>query len=1040
MKISFRLALAWFLAISAGHAAERTLFEFGSSANCGWKVWNGGFADPADAARQLDFRADGLRVAVDRNRSKTPWPRVVLGPAVPKAPELPADAKIRLTFRIPSGSAVSGVGQLSVIDAQGEKFPFAPLETVRDGERVTATFHVREGGHIGGFAATQPVKGKTSGRNRNDRFDLPLKLDTVSFRFHPDRTSGQVVLERLSAWEDVAPTLETRRPVFDFVAADEMFAFSGAPTFWREGRPATTGACRCVSFRYASFPGPKPVPGLQALEVAVDSRLPVAGTAVVECVNPATGEKTRTKAPWRPVTRFEPNLPHGTDYQVTRLEFWPEKAGAFDFAVRSVTGVWRETEAQAVRPDIDTGNPLHVSRGAHEPPHVTLANTAARPVAVTGTWRVVDFWGRGADLRTDATLAPGEVRRFALPGPFAKGIWFVRGELQGADGSVERHELRFAVLDAHVVEPRWPRGKHFRMGVNYHAGRFARGDRERTMDALAAAGVKLVRLGGYHFSSVMPAEGVYDWAKPDAIMAAGEARGISFDAGLYAPPGWSVDRAARDRFKGERKMAQFPPKPGYMGAYAEAIARRYGTKIDYYELGNEWDLVPAPILPEADAIRLQKEAWEGLKKGCPDAKLMPNGWTSDFLFDRPGMDRKGFQERYMRATKGFYDFHPIHIHGAFETYVERIERFMEQRREAGIADVPWFSNETAITTVNGAEDLAARTVWKKILFAWSMGSVDYIWYNLKATGWVPSDPEQAYGLITADYYPRATYAALSGLIGALQGLDFDARLIREKSRWAFRFKGTKGAFAGVACAGWDTAAPVGGCAVRVKTDAAHAWSVDLFGNRTALSVADGQVVWHVTSDPCALLCDGATFAAPDAGDLRAVPDPPDAVKTIPAGDPAARAPDFVLDRPEHVHDLYEADPASVVRVWKGPSDHAARVWLQKTEAGLRVRAEVTDDVDAPGDDVVLGLRCAGWPKIQEISLAKDARVACAKTREGTTTVYDAVFSADKIGFKAADLVNGVSLTIRVPEDDGQGPDGWLQLVPAAAPPRFVVFQ
>lgn len=53
------------------------------------------------------------------------------------------------------------------------------------------------------------------------------------------------------------------------------------------------------------------------------------------------------------------------------------------------------------------------------------------------------------------------------------------------------------------------------------------------------------------------------------------------------------------------------------------------------------------------------------------------------------------------------------------------------------------------------------------------GSTDYIWYNLRATGWKPDDSEQNFGVITADYFPRPSYAAFAALSFACQGLDFD---------------------------------------------------------------------------------------------------------------------------------------------------------------------------------------------------------------------------------------------------------------------------
>ena len=125
--------------------------------------------------------------------------------------------------------------------------------------------------------------------------------------------------------------------------------------------------------------------------------------------------------------------------------------------------------------------------------------------------------------------------------------------------------------------------------------------------------------------------------------------------------------------------------------------------------------------------------------------------------------------------------------------------------------------------------------------------MDYIWYNLRATGWRVTDPEQAYGLITADYYPRATYCAFSALSALLEGFDRDTRLIDEKTRHVFRFrKGNE-----IVVAGWD--AGLGGtAAIPFRTDAARVETCDLMGNRAAYALQGGAVTWALGVEPSAI--------------------------------------------------------------------------------------------------------------------------------------------------------------------------------------------
>ena len=170
---------------------------------------------------------------------------------------------------------------------------------------------------------------------------------------------------------------------------------------------------------------------------------------------------------------------------------------------------------------------------------------------------------------------------------------------------------------------------------------------------------------------------------------------------------------------------------------------------------------------------------------------------------------------------------------------------------------PWYSNETALNTAGGEEDAAARAVWQKILYAWAWGSTDYIWYNLRATGWNPSASEDSFGLVTPDYRPRATYAAFAALATLIEGGTFDARLVDADRRYIYRFHTPGGK--GLTIAGWDARLRTGE-AVRIRSDARAAQAVDLMGNRVNLKAQDGVWTWTISREPSAIVLDGATLA------------------------------------------------------------------------------------------------------------------------------------------------------------------------------------
>ncbi len=236
----------------------------------------------------------------------------------------------------------------------------------------------------------------------------------------------------------------------------------------------------------------------------------------------------------------------------------------------------------------------------------------------------------------------------------------------------------------------------------------------------------------------------------------------------------------------------------------------------------------------------------------------------------------------------------------------------------------------------GDEEEAARAVWQKILYAWAWGSTDYIWYNLRATGWNPSAGEDSYGLITPDYRPRATYAAFAALATLIEGGRFDARLVDAGLRHVYRFHTPGGK--GLTIAGWDA-----GCwkgeAMRIRSDAKAAWAVDLMGNRTELKPADGLWTWTISREPSAIVLDGATRATIEAavsacGPAVVLPDSPTAVEKSAAKELADGLEKCLGKRPEVVSE-------GAMREGRVPARPCLFVGATKASAAVRSRGSAT---------------------------------------------------------------------------------------------------
>lgn len=422
---------------------------------------------------------------------------------------------------------------------------------------------------------------------------------------------------------------------------------------------------------------------------------------------------------------------------------------------------------------------------------------------------------------------------------------------------------------------------------------------------------------------------------------------------------------------------------------------------------------------------MQREAYEGIHEAFSAACVTPNGWayagTTDHMRGNPAHYNIGLIETFADHPE-LYDAWALHVHGGFGHYQHRIDKeFLPMRERTGLKRRPWLSNETALSSAHGDEDAVARAVWMKPLFAWSRGAVDYIWYNLRATGWF-NGGEPSYGLMTPDFHPRAGYAAFAALTELFHGLAFDRAIVSAGTRHLFAFHGAVGGENAVVLAGWDTACTEKADVVRIKTDARRAIVSDIMGNRTDSpfraggaspypSHGDRAAEIVLSPNPTALILFGASRADVEEGVSRSSRTGRLSARSLLDG-VTGRQPDFVLDRPAHVHDLYAADPSMAHRIWRGPQDLSARIWVGRDGDELIVRAEVRDDVKSAGDSVEVGIG------------GGERRALACVLRTNDVAVHEGRFPLPHHEFE---------LDLRVVDDDGDGVDGWLSDVVCFTP-------
>ena len=740
------------------------------------------------------------------------------------------------------------------------------------------------------------------------------------------------------------------------------------------------------------------------------------------------GKFLRFSERWAPEIRFKTALDPSRQYQVHSFRVTCAKVTKKTtrrIKFKSLVGVFNTGEADALAFEVETGNPFHAVRGeAGETARLVVRNSAGTPVKFRARLTLHGPFGKDRPFEASGTVAGGGDMVLKMPQDVpTKGVWRVSGEVSAGDGSVSRVDTRFARMDYHVRTPKIPRGR-FRIGMNYHMASYPPADLRKTVDALVAIGVKLTRAGiGLAMRSVQ-AEGPdsWNWEKAEKRLRMLEEAGISVSANLFPIPGWAARpdavRKAEETKQWRYEVLSLPPD-GLYEKYCERVAAHFKGRFDYFEIGNEWDL--NFLNPVSEAVEIQRQAYRGIKRGDPDVHVLPNGWAgANDLRATRNTPRANFMREFLTLCKGdCFDVHTTHCHGDYASYERRINSLVKLIGETGAAQKPWFSNESAISSWHGERE-AAATLWKKIVFARAMGSVDYIWYNLRGTGWDPKDSEQGYGLITAGYLPRETFVACAALATLMGGCDTCREVWRNRKRRVYELRG-KG---GITLVAWDEECEGGPVEVPFATDAKGAERVDMFGNRGGVAVTNGVAALSVGSLPSALVLKGATSATASERDLSKPPVGHVGVVELPV-DGFAGEPAFTLATQERVTDYFEAIPGKESRLWRGPEDLSAKVWLALESTNILVRVDVRDDVHVPpcgradmGDSVQIYLSA---------TVARFLPMGEPVSRDGGVARYERRVPLQDIGCREPANDIRFHFNVSVTDDDGSGPETELEL-------------
>jgi len=864
---------------------------------------------------ELDLAAGTLRV-VPRDETRTPILPEVLPPAA-QSPEvkglkfdwntsctnsyiemafrkvisLPAfgEAKVHARFWAPTGCSVRGFN-VRFRDAEGEILQFPAEANFVQGGFFDVNWTIRPDGASGSWGVEKP----------NKIVNMPAIMHSMVVSFHDSMPSGVVYLLGLTV-ETFAPISDVEREAATVNAArpvvpDDGSAFYRKPNGWgksdfefRDGKiflsNVTTGGGFVEHKLHTTRWENKPVKlvfetellegraalgavfcyadeaqkGLKDRFVTPMAELPQGrGTVEIdltETLAPAQYPVRPTHFQIEPLKNKEfPESPGGTE----RFSRGGLPHGIPRFIIHSIKLVQRQPAPEAVDFDVETGNPIHVLKiGEESSLRFRFTNRGDRDGDFTFRMEYANYFGQTRTETLSASLKAGECKTLEPDWrPDSLGHWDLRATVSEAKsaGITAVKERSIAYFKPSGPTPRLGDGE-FLFSVCTHTERWGEVDRDREVLASALCGIKVSRLG-IGWAGVEPKKGVWDFTRTDELVEKYAKVGIEPQFILSSTPTWALPEVLRNdpTIQGWRFRCE---NLDDWKNYVRTVATRYWGKARFYENWNEPDLLGFSQMNLGEYVSLQKAAREALREVDPKLVCMSGGFAT--LGRHAGLIYPEFQRDFLAEAKGSFDVHAFHAHGWFGGYREQIDdRFMPIRRETGTDSVPWYSNETAMTSVGNQRARQAQNLFKKLTFAWARGSIGYTWYDLRDDGYDPAYGEHHFGMVTNDFYPKSVYSVYNMLTANYSGMKSARDVSPDRTACVYAFTGGKT----ILLAGWTESSLKETRHLVVRTDAKSARLVDLMGNETPVEIREGHAVFEITPTPATLKLEDVTVAEP----------------------------------------------------------------------------------------------------------------------------------------------------------------------------------
>ncbi|MBO5307871.1 MAG: hypothetical protein J6C40_07700 [Lentisphaeria bacterium] len=496
--------------------------------------------------------------------------------------------------------------------------------------------------------------------------------------------------------------------------------------------------------------------------------------------------------------------------------------------------------------EIITGTKINILRADRKvKPELSFRNYNASELKLSGSCTVKDAAGNiVAEFPVPPKLPPRSAVRLPLPEIKGYGIYYCTLNVDDKIAPPVKRVMSYARMLPSGPVPGKSSGFHF--GVHSHAESYTAADQELTALAAGMCGAKVFRMG---FCWRQPGEkSPIDWSVGERLMDVFGRQNMEpqIICGGWLPL-WAVEKEKplfRDFGPGRMNHAMYP-KLDKWGEWITKFLKHYQGKVRFMEAWNEPDLVYFGNFSVADYNRLQEHFYKTVKKADPNVTVMTGGYALLEMKDARYVISPNYIRETLQGSKGFYDVIAYHGHGPHVAYDGEIRGLNRIRKEVGVADTPWWSNETAISSAVIGERVQAETLFKKLLFCWANGGIGYTWYNIRNKGFDPLSGEDNFGLVTRDFHPKQVYLTYNMLTGTYRNAKYLRTFCDDGGFQLYLFRAANGDYL---IPGWN----ISGSRFRLLALSNISGTVsviDLFGNSRKVKTSNGLCLIPAGSSP-----------------------------------------------------------------------------------------------------------------------------------------------------------------------------------------------